>query len=34
MRMGKIYEVKYLIEAGGGSGELDCTYLFFSDGKF
>ena len=33
MRMGKMYEVMYYIEAGGGSGSLDCTYFFMSDGR-
>ena len=34
MGLGEIYELKYFIESGGGSGSLDCTYLFLSDGKF
>jgi hypothetical protein len=33
MRMGDIYEVMYIVEAGGGTGTLDCTYFFMSDGK-
>lgn len=33
LTLGKIYEVKYYIEVGGGSGSLDCTYLFMSDGS-
>ena len=33
MQMGKMYELIYFIEAGGGSGSLDCTYLFMSDGR-
>ena len=34
MRMGKMYELMYFIEAGGGTGSLECTYFFMSDGKF
>lgn len=34
MRMGKMYELMYFIEVGGGTGTLDCTYLFMSDGTF
>ena len=33
MRMGKMYELMYYIEAGGGTGSLDCTYFFMSDGR-
>ena len=33
MKMGNIYELRYFIEVGGGTGSLDCTYLFISDGK-
>ena len=33
MKMGKIYEVRYFFEVGGGTGSFDCTYLFLSDGK-
>lgn len=31
MRMGKMYEAKVLIEAGGGSGSFDVTYLKMTD---
>ena len=34
MQLGKMYELTYFFEVGGGSGSLDCTYLFMSDGKF
>ena len=33
MNMGKMYELRYFFEVGGGTGTLDCTYLFLSDGK-
>ena len=33
MKLGKLYEVRYYAEVGGGSGSLDCTYLFMSDGQ-
>ena len=33
MELGKIYELRYYVEVGGGSGSLDCTYLFMSDGQ-
>lgn len=33
MNMGNLYEVRYFFEVGGGSGSLDCDYLFLSDGK-
>ena len=33
MKLGKLYEVRYYVEVGGGSGSLDCTYLFMSDGQ-
>ena len=33
MKLGKFYELMYYVEVGGGSGAVDCTYLFMSDGK-
>lgn len=33
MELGNIYELKYFIEVGGGTGSFDCTYFFLSDGK-
>ena len=33
MNLGNVYELRYFIEVGGGSGSLDCTYLFMSDGQ-
>ncbi|MBP5636630.1 MAG: glycoside hydrolase family 11 protein [Bacteroidales bacterium] len=34
MRMGDLYKLMYMIKVGGGSGSLDCDYLYLSDGKF
>ena len=33
MKMGKMYEAKVLVEAGGGSGSFDVTYFKMTDGK-
>jgi len=33
MKMGKMYEAKVLIEAGGGSGSFDVTYFKMTDGS-
>jgi hypothetical protein len=33
MQMGKMYEAKVLVEAGGGSGSFDVTYFKMTDGK-
>jgi len=33
MTLGKLYDLRYYVEVGGGSGSLDCTYLFMSDGQ-
>ena len=33
MQMGKMYEAKVLVEAGGGSGSFDVTYFRMTDGK-
>ena len=33
MKMGRVYELKYYVETGGGTGTFDCTYFFMSDGK-
>ncbi len=34
MRMGDIYNLRYLVDVTGGAGSLDCTYLFMSDGQY
>ena len=33
MKMGKMYEAKVLVEAGGGSGSFDVTYFKMTDKK-
>jgi hypothetical protein len=33
MQMGKMYEAKVLVEAGGGTGSFDVTYFKMTDGK-
>ena len=32
MRLGKLYEVMYMVEVGGGTGSVECKYFHMSDG--
>ena len=33
LALGKLYEVKFMVEVGAGTGSLDCTYFYMSDGQ-
>ena len=33
MHLGKLYDLLYLVEVGGGTGTFNCTYFYMSDGS-